>query len=154
MPFANEIVSDVDIEKHGLDDLMKKYDEWSWRSGRPSVYTHSWTIDHDRGAFIKPLKTWLEVGPSGRLEPTTKMTWVIDVHGQRAVAILNRAPGSSFRLGDSPYRIIWNLIQLDLPPTPVLTEDLVLSFLKEALAVYGVMGVFLQAENTVVSFNF
>ena len=154
MPFANEIVSDPDIDKHGLDDLMKGYDAWGWRRGRPSVYKHSWTVDHERGVFVKAVKTWLEVGPSGRSEPTTKTTWVVDVQGQRAVAILDRAPGSSFRLADSPYRIIWNLIQLDLPPTAALTEALVLSLLKEALAVYGIMGVFLQAPNTVVSFNF
>jgi hypothetical protein len=154
MPFVNEFVSEEDVEKYGLDQLMKMYDKWGWRNGRPSIYKHSWTIDRERGVFAKPLMTWQEVGPSGRSEPTAKTTWVVDVEGQRATAVLDRAAASSVRLADSPYRIVWNLVHLDLSSAPNLTEAWVLSLLKEALTAYGQMGVFFQAPNTVVSFNF
>lgn len=29
MAFVNDFVSEEDIKKHGLDDLMKKHNEWS-----------------------------------------------------------------------------------------------------------------------------
>ena len=154
MSFVNERVSDEDIKKHGLDELVKKYNQGSWADGRPSVFTHAWTIDRDRGVFAILIRTWDAVGASGRAEPTHKTTWLLDVQGERAEVVVDRAPGSSSSLADKPYRIIWNLVHLDMSSGRSLKEKAVLDLLKEALTAYGLMGVRLQADSTHVTCNF
>lgn len=154
MAFVNELVSEEDIKTHGLDELKKKYSSWSWRNGRPSTFTHSWTVDRERGIFVMPLFSWTEVGQSGRSQPTRKQSWVVDWHGRRAIVVIDRSPASSSELSDSPYRINWMLIDLDLSSAGDMSGESVLTVLKEALTTYGDMGVYLQPKNTVVTFNF
>jgi hypothetical protein len=152
--FVNEIVSEEDIKKYGLDELKKHYNSFSWRDGRPATFTHTWTIDRERGIFALPLFTWTQVGQSGRSQPTSKESWLIEVQGKRVIAVVDRAHGSSVLLSDSPYQIIWDLIDVDMADAPGLRQQDVLQMLKEALIAYGHMGIYLQANNTVVSFNF
>ena len=154
MPFANEVVSEEDIKRHGLDELMKQYNEWNWRNGRPSIFTHSWTIDRERGVFVLPVKTWHEVGPSGRSEPTSRTTWLIDTGGRRVAAVLDQVPGTWSSFSDSPFHIAWNLIDVDTTHAPEVSRSQVVQLLKEALAVYGYGGVRRQVPNTVVTFKF
>jgi hypothetical protein len=153
MAFVNEFVSEEDIKKHGLDELKRKYNSWSWRDGRPSTFRHSWTIDRERGVFALPLFSWPDER-SDRLMQTNKESWVIDWHGRRAIAVVDRSPRSSSELSESPYQIHWVLVDLDLAAAGDLSRDSVLSALKEALTVYGHFGVWLQAKNTAVTFDF
>lgn len=153
MAFVNEFVSDEDIKKHGLDELKKKYNNWSWREGRPSTFRHSWTVDRERDIFVLPLFSWND-DRSDRPMPTRRQSWVIDWHGRRAIAVIDRAPDSSSELKDSPYRINWVLIDLDLSYAGDMSREQALMAFKEALTVYGHLGMYLQPERTAITFNF
>ena len=154
MGFVNEFISEDDVKVHELDELMKKHNEWSWRNGRPSLYTHSWTIDRERSVSVMPIKTWHEVGRSGRSEPTTKTTWLVEAYRRRVLAVLDQVPGTWHSLSDSPFRISWSLISIDTTEAPDIRVEQVIPLLKEALAVYGYGGARRQVPNTVVTFNF
>ncbi len=151
MAFVNEFVSEEDIAKHGLDELKKEYDRWGWRHGRPAVFRHSWTVDRERGIFALPVLSWLD--PQGEYV-TRKQTWVIDSNGRRAIAVVDRTRDSSSELSDSPYRINWTLIHLDLSSADDMSREQALNVLKEALTVYGHFGVYLQPERAIVTFDF
>jgi hypothetical protein len=153
MPFVNEFVSEEDIAKHGLDELKKKYNRWNWRTGRPSTFRHSWTVDRERGIFVLPLFSWQNPHVD-HAAPTRKQSWVIDWNGRRAIAVIDRTRDSSSELTDSPYRINWILIDLDLSSAGDLSRDQALDVLKEALTEYRDSGVYLQPEQSVVTFNF
>ena len=153
MAFVNEFVSEEDIKTHGLDELKKKYNSWSWRGGRPSTFRHSWTVDRERGIFAMPLFSWND-DRSDRPMPTRKQSWVVDWHGRRAIAVIDRTPDSSSELNDSPYRINWILIDLDLSSAGDMSRESTVTVLKDALTAYGHFGVFLQPKNPVVTFNF
>ena len=154
MAFVNEFVSEEDIAKHGLDELKKKYNEWSWRQGRPSTFTHSWVIDRERDAFVMQLFAWAETGQSGRSQPTTKETYLVHVHGREVLAVVDQVPGTWTSFSDSPFRITWNLIDIDMSAAPEVDRDQVVQLLKDALTAHGYGGARRQVPNTVVTFNF
>ncbi len=151
MAFVNEFVSEEDIAKHGLDDLKRQHNRWSWRAGRPSTFRHSWTVDRERGIFVLPLFSWRD--PQGDYL-TRKQTWVIDSNGRRAIAVIDRTPDSSSELSDSPYRINWILVHLDLTSAGDMSREQAVTALKEALTEYRDSGVYLQPQQSVVTFNF
>lgn len=153
MAFVNEFVSEVDIKRHGLDELMRKHNHWNWRDGRPSTFRHAWTIDRERNAFALPLFSWTD-DRSDRPMATRKQSWVVDWQGYRAIAVIDRAPSSSSDLNDAPYRINWVLVDLDLTSAGNLSREQALMLLKEALTVYGHLGLYLQPTVTDVTFNF
>lgn len=153
MAFVNEIVSEKDAQNFGLDELKREFDQWAWRDGRPEGFVHAWTIDNEHGIWLVLVKSIEEVGPSGRPEPTTKSVFILDWNGLRIRFLMDRVSCSS-SFSDTPFHVVWNLIEMDAPTALGLPRDAVLSALKEALIAYGYRGAHRQVPNTLVEFKF
>jgi hypothetical protein len=153
MAFENEIPSEEDIREYGLDELKKEFDEWGWRDGRPAAFFHSWTIDRERDLYFLPVKTIEESRDAGIPEPTTRRICILNWKGQRIQLLLDRV-GCSKSFSDSPFRIVWDLLGLDLSSAPALKSEEVDRVLKEALTAYGYRGAHKQVPNTIVEFKF
>ena len=154
MAFVNEIVSEEDIKKYGLDELMKEFSSWEWRDGRPVGFVHLWAIDRARDIFFLLVKSIEEVGPSGRPEATTKTLCILSWRGSRIKLTIDKAVGSSTRFSDSPFRIVWDLLALDLSQLPHVSREEVVQVLKDALTTFGHRGAYRQYANTLVEFKF
>ncbi len=153
MSFVNEVVPESEVQSCGLDDLKREFDEWAWRNGRPAGYWHAWTIDRERGIYFYPVKIIEETGASGRPEPTSKILCILDYQGKRIKLLLDRTHlPSSF--SESPFRVSWKLLEMDMSRAPEIPQDLILSVLKEVLAIYGYRGAYKQVPNTVVNVDF
>jgi hypothetical protein len=153
MAFENEIPSEEDIREYGLDDLKKEFDEWGWRDGRPAAFFHSWTIDRERDLYFLPVKTIEESRDAGIPEPTTRRICILNWKGQRIQLLLDRV-GCSKSFSETPFRVAWNLLEIDLSSVPEVPKEEIIRALREALVVYGYRGAYRQVPNTVVEFWF
>ncbi|WP_037588120.1 hypothetical protein [Stenoxybacter acetivorans] len=159
MAFVNEIVSEEDIQKYGLDELMSDFNPFSlyWRKNikeRPSTFRHAWTIDRERNIYFMLVKRIDETGPSGRPEPTNKSIFILDFQGRRVCITVERAYCSP-SFSDNPFQIVWDLLEIDASAVPKMPKTEVIDILKEALLVYGYEGAkYQKVPNTVVKFNF
>jgi hypothetical protein len=156
MAFVNEKVAEDDIRKYGLDELKRKFFPFDrdWENGRPSGFWHAWTIDRERDIYFMPVKMITETGPSGLSEPTNKTIAILNFQGRRVRLMIERTycPHSYTEI---PFRIAWNLMELDTSTVPEIPRDTVISVLKEALTAYGYEGAKGQRPaNTVVEFSF
>jgi hypothetical protein len=154
MAFVNEFISEEDLQKHKLEELWKSYDAWSWRNGRPDFFNPEWVIDRERNAFLVRVLNWMEVGRSGRSEPTPKCTWILDIGGHRIEVVLFEVPGTWYSFTESPFRVEWNLVDILTPHENVASREEVLQMLRDALMVFGYDGARRQIPNTIVTCNF
>ena len=146
MAFANEYISDEDVEKYGIrqlrDELHANYatrEHWEW------------TRDWERDAYLMRLRNL------GRdLEPEVWLLYEKD----RYCAVMLHREGGSMKLSERPYRILWHFDGFDeawpwkCPVPPKEEQPQVIQLLKEALTVYSLNGVWGQVPDTIVSFTF
>ncbi|WP_037585995.1 hypothetical protein [Stenoxybacter acetivorans] len=159
MAFVNEIISEEDIQKYGLDELMGDFHPFDldWGKGgrgRPEGFWYSWTIDRDRGIYFMIVKTIKEIGPSDRPEPTNKRIAVLNFQERRVPLIIERThcPHS---FSDNPFLLAWDLLEIDTSNVPEMSKKSVIAVLKEALTIYGYDGAYSKKiPNTVVEFSF
>lgn len=153
MTFVNQVITDCDVDKYSLDEIMRKADPASWREGRPIGFVYHWTVDRERGMFLLPIDVIQEIGASGRPEPTGRSRWLLDAGGQRAWVTLELAEGSSKRFSDAPFRIVWDLVHMDLGPGDLDARGAT-SLLREALTVHGQRGAQSRVPAAQVEFRF
>jgi hypothetical protein len=155
MAFVNEIVSEEDIRKYGLDELLAEFNPFKWKRGRPPGFVPAWTIDRERGIYFGLVKSIEESGPSGRPEPTGRTSWILNCQGRRAQFTVERVwEAGSRELTDSPFRVVWDLKWADTSGMPNVSQEQAIGWVKEALTVYDHAGAKGQVPNTVVSFMF
>ena len=154
MAFVNEFVSEEDIQRFGLDELMRHFNPLSlgWSKGRPEAFRHTWTIDRERGLWLMEAKWIEETGPTGRNEPTTKRIFILDWQGERIRFLLDRTRSPKF--SDSPFYVKWSLLEMHMPATLDVPRQTIISLLKEALVAYGDWGARSQVTNTLVTLSF
>ncbi|WP_037585256.1 hypothetical protein [Stenoxybacter acetivorans] len=156
MAFVNERVSEEDIQKYGLDELMREFFPFDreWKNGRPSGFWYSWTIDRNRGIYFLITKTITETGDSGRPEPTNKRIAILNFQGKRISLIIKRTYCSP-SFSDNPFLVAWSLLEINTLEVHEIDRTNIIDILKEALSVYGYRGAYSnRATNVVVKFNF
>ena len=145
MAFVNEYISDEDVEKYGIAQLREELhffhatrEQWDW------------TRDRERDAYL------IKVHHLGRdLEPED---WLLYEKGRYCAVMLHRGGGSK-KLVERPFRILWHFDGfcdgwLRCPVPAEEEQPQVIQLLKEALTVYGLMGIDRQVPDTIVSFTF
>jgi hypothetical protein len=146
MGFVNEYITEADIKKYDIEGVDKKFIV-------EGVISRGWTIDRERDIWLMEVKVIKEVGPSGHPEPTSKRVFILSWRGERAKFVLDRIrwPKS---FSESPFHIIWGLIEMDISEELKILKDTILLALKQALTVYGYRGSDRQPPNILVEFNF
>ena len=143
MAFVNEYVSDEDVQKYKLDDLVRR-----WKGGWiPPQHRHTWTFDRERDVYFKLMS-------SGREEQSNHIKSVLFYKGVELTVGLVLMSGSSAMLNASPFRVIWDIEFISHPLGQLVPREEIIPVLKEALIVHGYRGIHRQIPNTVVEFNF
>jgi hypothetical protein len=146
MAFVNEYATDEDIEKYDLYGIWDKFHPL--RKGKYYIGQRpSFTIDREKNIFL------LKVGSGGREEPSI-LKFLPRIDNKGVVIELEKAKGSSGNLHDNPFIIIWDLMKYDSQSDIKYSKEEILKILKEALSVYGLLGVYKQAPNMNIEFKF
>ena len=152
MTFANEFVSEDDIKKYGLDELLSEFNSFGWKHGRPAGLRHTWTIDRCRNAYLVHVQQQQIAGPSGRHEPGAEHIFALFVDGVRWLIRVDKT-GTSSSIRESPFFIKYNLLEISRAEGAAHGRPAVLSMLKQALTTYGFLSAWKQVENTIVQFS-
>jgi hypothetical protein len=153
MAFVSEVASEEDITRYGLNQLIKRFNPLD--GPRTPGLGPAWTIDRERGMYLMTVKSIREDGPSGLPEPTPKRICVLNCEGKQALFTLERDWKTGSRsFVDSPFRVVWSLIDIDMSEMKDVPSEQAVVWLKEALTAYGHAGPLRQPPHTVVSFNF
>jgi hypothetical protein len=146
MAFVNEYASDDDVERYGLREIWDKYhpmDKGEYFYGRKA----EWTVDRDNQAFLM-------LAAIGIREDSNKLEFLLWLNGTEVIASLTMLPGSSARLDDDPFVIVWGLNYLRIKKGIEIPKEQILDVLKSALSTYGYWGIRHQIPNTEVRFHF
>ena len=153
MAFVNERVSEEDIQRYGLDELVGAANKDRWKKGRPIVFIHTWTIDRERDAFfVRIVRKMTSDTISGIAMPTGEEVCALILKGHQHRFLITRMPESSKDQSEVPYKLVWKISALDNANDSESTKSQAGKLVREALAVRCEHGPFSQVPNTVTSF--
>lgn len=144
MGFVNEYVSEDDIEKYNLEELIRHYLPFFSRAEAPQPWRPLWTIDRERGIVFMSMK-------SGREDLSNRITWMLIWNGSEYKIEVDKFGDPNQTFESSPFIIEWSLVRTDPEPT---NRNELIEVLKEALTAHGYGGARRQVPNTVVNFRF
>ena len=147
MPFVNEYISEEDIKKWNLDDVIFRYNPTYKSKGIPFGHKFMWTIDRDQCVYLVCVRL-------GREERSSQSTWVLKAGDQEVEIEMDLADGGSTSYKEVPYIVIWDLVRISRVNSTSIGRKKVIDLLKEALTVYGDNGVNSYVDNVVVKFSF
>ena len=146
MAFVNEYATDEDIEKYNLYGIWDKYHplrKGKYYSGkRPAI-----TINREKNIFL------LKVGGSWEDVPS-RSRFLLWINGSHTIIDLNTMKGKGLKVLDSNYIKKWDLVGIYPEKDINLSENEIISILKEALVIYGLLGVYNPKPDINVEFNF
>ena len=159
MAFVNEYISDENIEKFQINELMNSYQvEQGYRGQKPfpdKYYKHHWTIDKERESWFM----WVDT-PHDSLEPsryTGERFFIFNYQDKNIEVVLRKVfEESSSKLTDNPFNVVWRLDCITPESIEELSHEDIVELVKEALNVYGVEGVEISipTENIIVTCKF
>ncbi|MCB1925930.1 MAG: hypothetical protein KDJ27_19700 [Gammaproteobacteria bacterium] len=146
MAFVNDYASEEEIGLFGLKEMWDKYfpefrGEY-WVGRKPDI-----TINREINAYLMPIGNGGESGRGWRY-------FLLWLDGVEVEVVLKKAPGSSTSFSDSPFKVVWGLVRINISGNEDVLRSAVMAALKSALAAYGYRGVHRQVENTLVEFSF
>ena len=138
MAFVNEYISNENIEKYHLKDLIVKYKRYTYS---PDIDNINWTIDKEEDIWL------ILFGREHDLDMdhgyTREHIFVLYYKGQLVEARLWLEEDSSFNISTRPYIINWKLLSLNSLSKNINIDE-IKKVLCEALKIYGRLGVFDQ----------
>ena len=153
MSFVNEYVSEQDISTYQLDHLLNNYVKTKFDEYPKENFKHKWTIDRSKNIFLVEAKLILEIGPSGRQEPTNRSIFVLVINGEKIEFELEERSDSSKKLSENPFKINWQVIKQSPNKLANLTGSQIMDILIEAMTCFGYAGPRKQIPNTIVTVN-
>lgn len=122
--FINEITSDEDVKKFGLEEIDKKYRHLTFRSG--------WTIDRERNIYLRKVE-------SGREEYANQAGFTLYWKGTLIyVALSSKGGGERGGAGWTE----WTLRSINIPAELQDKREVIIADLKEALTAYKDFGAY------------
>jgi hypothetical protein len=159
MAFINEYISEENIEKFQINELMNgirsKYSKREVKFFPDKYYKHHWAIDKER-------ESWFMWGHNlhDPLEPsryTGERSFILNYQGENIEVILRKVYNeSSEKITDNPFNIVWTLERITPESIEELSYEKIIVLVKEALDVYGTDGIETRVpfENIVVTCKF
>ena len=145
MLFVNEVIPQKDFDLEVKDILLRYKPEL--KNDALNSKHFSWTVNRDEQCFLFKVKT-------GREEFDWQLTFVLKVKNICYEFVLEKSPKSSFSLKNKPYEIYWELISSRNLDGVNQVSEYALKILKDALKVYGILGVRSPTVETSVNFLF
>lgn len=132
MAFVNEIISDEDRRKYGLNELE------SSQVMRGRAAQRAWTIDHERNVYLRNIDR-------GREESSHKSTWHFYWHGELMTVCLETLDAGGQRGGHgwSHYKLVDCYMKGFFIPEHLRDRrDAIIADLRDALIAYGDGGIY------------
>jgi hypothetical protein len=144
--FVNEYASDEDIEKFRLNEFWDRHhphetDKRFW-GRRPGI-----TVDRDRGVLLL-------VAGEGPVSSGTQYKFLLSIGGEEVFVYLNLVEGSSLKLTDRPFNVVWDFVTIDKFEDCRLDDREIVEEVKKAVSAFGYNGARKQIPETIVKFNF
>lgn len=136
MAFINEYVSTEDVKKYDLDGINRRF-------GKDPQIRYGWTIDRERGVFLR----WIK---SGREEFASRVTMVLWWHGEIIPVYLEVSGTGDY---SKPTTTVWSLSGIELSGVLEPSRDEILQALRDALTEYKV-GVGVDVADHTAVFEF
>ena len=135
MTFVNEYISNEDIEKYHLKDLIEKYKRYTYS---PDIDNINWTIDKEENIWL--ILFGIEHDPDMDHGYTSEHIFVLYYKGDLIEARLWLEEDSSFNISIRPYIINWRLLSLNSLSKNINIDE-IKKVLCKALTNYGKYGI-------------
>jgi len=151
MAFINEYISEEDIEKYKINELMNSYQ--GENKFPKKYYKHRWTIDKERECWFM----WVDMPhePLDHTRFTGERIFILHYKGKNIEIVLRKIfEESSEVLTDNPFYVTWKLDRINKPKELYdVSDSEIIEILKEALEVYGTRGIktSIPQENIIVN---
>ena len=151
MAFINEYISEEDIEKYQINELMNSYRS---RDKFPDKhYKHHWTIDKEKESWFM----WTH-DPTDPLEDHRRGTGetIFRLYFKKKnidIVLRDVFDESSSKLVDNPFYVTWKLDRINKHQVlKDISDEEIIEVLKEALDVYGVRAMWTSVpfENIII----
>ena len=151
MAFINEYISEEDIEKYQINEVMNSYQgEGEFPK---KYYKHLWTIDKEKESWFM----WVDMPhePLDHTRFTGERIFILHYKGKNIEIVLRKIfEESSEVLTDNPFYVTWKLDRINKPKELYdVSDSEIIEILKEALEVYGTRGIktSIPQENIIVN---
>ena len=150
MAFINEYISEENIEKYQINELMNSYQGEGQFPDK--YYKHRWTIDKKRESWFM----WVDMPhePLDHTRFTGERIFILNYQSTNIEIVLRKVFEESSEIKtDNPFYVIWKLDRIKKPIELQDIEDKeILKILKEILNVYGTRGIktSIPQENIIV----
>jgi hypothetical protein len=139
MAFINEYISEEDIEKYQINEVMNSYQgEGEFPK---KYYKHLWTIDKEKESWFM----WVDMPhePLDHTRFTGENFFILHYKDKNIEIVLKKVfEESSVKNIENPYYITWKLDRISKPKAlQNLSDDEIIEILKEALNVYANEGI-------------
>ncbi|SEQ57527.1 hypothetical protein SAMN03080615_01950 [Amphritea atlantica] len=146
MPFVNEYVSEANVKKYGLEDVLCSANPSFRKRGFPSGFKFHWTFDKERNIYLILLKI-------GKEDFSNRFKWLLNIDGKSFIFEADKSSLSSMNVNEKPYIVIWNLVVNDKVNSIDLMSKGEFYILKEAIECFGCFGIVNELEEVIVKFN-
>ncbi|HDG1723410.1 TPA: hypothetical protein PFE21_004782 [Kluyvera ascorbata] len=161
--FVNEFITDEkEIQKFDLDNVYNACDlgpgNRKWPEARlDGSDIPNLTIDRERNIWLMhPGDVYsYENSRTGYPEPTGVCVFILHYSGRNYEFRLKQSKNSSRNINtESPRIVIWQLVSFPTEIKENKEKNQLISVLKEALGVFGILGARYQMPDTIVRFEF
>ena len=139
MAFINEYISEENIEKYQINELMNSYSKY--KDFPKEFYPHRWTIDKERESWFM----WVHdpADPLDYTRATGESIFILHYKGENIEIVLRDVfEESSSKLTDNPFYVTWKLDRINKPEAlKNVSDEEIIEVLKEALNAYGTRGI-------------
>ena len=139
MAFVNEYISEENIEKYQINELMNSYQG----EGRfpKKYYKHLWTINKEKESWFM----WVDMPhePLDHTRFTGERIFILNYQGNNIEIVLKKDfEESSIKNIENPYYITWKLDRIIKPiDLEYVKNEEIIKVLKEVLSIYGTDGI-------------
>jgi len=151
MAFINEYISDEDVEKYNLKELIDKYKRYTYS---PRLDNISWTVDKENDIWL----IWFgrEHDPEMDHGFTREHIFVLYYKGQLIEARLWLEEDSQTNIYQTPFIKKWKLLSLSPRHFDNIDIQKLKDILCKSLSIYGHKGIKkpIDIDNVIVECNF
>ncbi len=145
MAFINEIISEEDKTRYGLDALWRKYHD-VLSPKLPNKW--EWTIDREREVWLMETAGIPDNSVFDHAYSSIQI-WTLHVQGENIEVRIEYSDNKE--LNGVVYNKVWDLLSMIPDSIKTRSTQELIALLDEALKAYGYMGVIRQRENYTVA---
>jgi len=139
MSFINEYISEEDIEKYKINELMNSYSKY--KDFPKKHYKHLWTIDKEKESWFMYVHS--PTDPLDYTRGTGEVFFILFYKNENIEIVLRKVFEECSEIKtDNPFNVTWKLDRIKKPEAlKNISGEEIIEVLKEALGTYGTRGI-------------